>query len=279
MIYYNDFDQKSIAWLNELIKEGLIPKGRVDGRPIQEVNNYELFGYTTAHFFAGIGGWAHALQLAGWPQGLPVWTGSCPCQPFSAAGRRKGIEDERHLWPFFRELIAKCAPPVIFGEQVASKLGREWLAGVRADLETLGYAVGAADLCAAGVGAPHIRQRLFWVAVAKGIGLQESREKQGYSSEAPSGDDGMGNASRSGLHRDNRREPGQEPKNRHSWSDSLFIYCRDKKYRRVPLEPSLFPLAPRIQGRVGLLRGAGNAIVPQVAAEFIKAVNEVLHLY
>src|SRR5690606_5734874 len=98
----------------------------------------------------------------------PVWTGSCPCQPYSSAGARKGDDDPRALWWAWRWLIDQCRPAVIFGEQVASKDGREWLSGVRADLEAMGYVVGAADLCAAGVGAPHIRQRLFWVACAAG---------------------------------------------------------------------------------------------------------------
>src|SRR5208283_3474462 len=67
-------------------------------------------------------------------------------------------------WPAFFRLIAQCMPPIVFGEQTAGKDGREWLAGVRADLEALGYACGCADLCSASVGAPHIRQRLHWVA-------------------------------------------------------------------------------------------------------------------
>ena len=67
-------------------------------------------------------------------------------------------------WPAFHRLIAERRPPTVFGEQVAGKDGREWLAAVRADLERLGYACGAADMPAAGVGAPHIRQRLWWVA-------------------------------------------------------------------------------------------------------------------
>ena len=93
-----------------------------------------------------------------------MWTGSCPCQPFSVAGKGKGTDDERHLWPALFRLIRECRPSIVFGEQVTSKAGREWFAGVRADLEGVGYGAAAADLCAAGVGAPHIRQRLYWVA-------------------------------------------------------------------------------------------------------------------
>ncbi|WP_310620141.1 DNA cytosine methyltransferase [Flexibacterium corallicola] len=121
-------------------------------------------------FFAGIGGWSYALQLAGWPEDRPVWTGSCPCQPFSVAG--KGAQDERHLWPVFFSHIKECNPPVIFGEQVASKAGLEWLDTVQADLETEDYATGAADLCAASVKAPHVRQRLYWLGHSDSQGLQ-----------------------------------------------------------------------------------------------------------
>ncbi len=162
--YYNEFDPYAAAWLRNLIAAGLIPAGDVDERSIVDVQPGDLDGYGQCHFFAGIGGWPEALRLAGWPDDRPVWTGSCPCQPFSVAGKGRGEADERHLWPEFRRLIAERRPATVFGEQVASKSGRLWLAGVRADLEAVGYAVGAADLCAAGIGAPHIRQRLFWVA-------------------------------------------------------------------------------------------------------------------
>lgn len=164
MNYYNEHDPKAAAWLRGLIKQGLIPAGEVDERSIEDVTPAELANFTQCHFFAGIGGWPLALQYAGWSPSKPIWTGSCPCQPFSQAGQGKGIVDERHLWPAFKWHIEQRKPPVVIGEQVASADGREWLAGVRADLEDLGYAVGAADLCAAGVGAPHIRQRLYWVA-------------------------------------------------------------------------------------------------------------------
>ena len=85
--YYNEHDPKAAAWLRELIKAGLIPDGDVDERSIAEVKPDELRHYTQCHFFAGIGGWSLALQLAGWSADKPVWTGSCPCQPFSAAGK------------------------------------------------------------------------------------------------------------------------------------------------------------------------------------------------
>lgn len=164
MNYYNEFDHFAADWLENLIAAELIPAGTVDRRSIKDVQPDDLRGYTQCHFFAGIGGWAEALRLAGWDG--PCWTGSCPCQPFSAAGKRAGVDDERHLWPEFYRLISQCCPAIVFGEQVASKDGREWLAGVFADLESLGYAAAGADLCAAGIGAPHIRQRLWWVADA-----------------------------------------------------------------------------------------------------------------
>lgn len=165
--YYNEFDPKAAAWLRVLITKNLIPSGEVDERPIQQVSPDDLKPFTQCHFFAGIGGWPYALRLAGWPDNRPVWTGSCPCQPFSVAGKGKGVADDRHLWPVFRSLIEQSKPDEIFGEQVASAAGRDWLAGVQVNLEDLGFIVGAGDYCSAGVNAPNIRQRLFWVAHSK----------------------------------------------------------------------------------------------------------------
>ena len=146
--YYNELDPKAAAWLRELIKRGLIADGDVDETDIRDVDPDRLGRYTQCHFFAGIGGWSLGLRLAGWPDDRPVWTGSCPCQPFSAAGRRAGVADERHLWPHWHHLISQCQPAIVFGEQVASKDGLGWLDIVHADMEATGYAFGAADLCA-----------------------------------------------------------------------------------------------------------------------------------
>lgn len=175
--YYNENDKFAAAWLRELITAGLIAPGDVDERSIVDVRADDLAGYTQCHFFAGIGVWSYALRNAGWPDHKTVWTGSCPCQPFSAAGKRKGAADERHLWPELYRLINECRPAAIFGEQVASKDGLAWLDTVQADLENSHYAFGAADLCAASVGAPHIRQRLWFVAQRLGNSSGERLER------------------------------------------------------------------------------------------------------
>lgn len=344
MNYYNEFDPKAAAWLRELMAAGHIPKGEIDTRSITDVQPSDLRGYIQCHFFAGIGGWSYALRLAGWPDDRPVWTGSCPCQPFSAAGRQMGRHDPRHLWPAFRRIINQCKPPVVFGEQVASAAGRLWLSGVFSDLEVMGYAAAGADLCAAGVGAPHIRQRLYWVADAKhserrtlnvdredGCDRQDSRREEAHGKSGACGKI-CGLADANGRHASAERiqrgrQHGQQQEGSHfgrleyasrvgrqqrwsksggrsavggcgfvglgdtneqgpqgrnerghctnklsAWTPSVALACTDGKSRRT--EPGIFPLAHGVSGRVGLLRGYGNAIVPQVAAEFIQAFQE-----
>ena len=280
MVYYNEFDKFASQWLRNLIKAGHLPKGDVDDRPIQKVEPQDLEGYDQCHFFAGIGGWPLALSLAGWPDDKPVWTGSCPCQPFSQAGRRRGFADERHLFPIWRELIAKRKPTKIFGEQVASADGRLWLDRVRLDLEALGYAVGAADLCAAGFDAPHIRQRLYWVADGESErwkrGEAPAREDRRGFAENDSFDGRMANPI--GIGRRGRSDGNKtgndgeiQAKGRSGGERRIFEQrCgQDGITRRI--EPGLSPLVDGFPGRVGRLRAYGNAIVPQVAVEFIMA--------
>lgn len=163
-VYYNEIDKFCCAWIRELIKMGMIPDGEIDNRSIADVSPDDLNGFTQCHFFAGIGGWAYALKLAGWPENKEVWTGSCPCQPFSSAGMRKGVDDERHLWPEFYRLISARRPITVIGEQVSGKDARTWWDIVYNDLEKAGYARGAINTCACSTGAPHIRQRLYWMA-------------------------------------------------------------------------------------------------------------------
>ena len=310
--YYNEIDPAAAAWLRELIAWGHIAPGEVDERSIEDVHPSDLRGFAQCHFFAGIGGWSLALRMAGWPDGRPVWTGSCPCQPFSAAGKGAGFSDERHLWPAFHWLIGQCEPPVVFGEQVASKDGLQWLDLVHADLEASGYAVEAADLCAAGVGAPHIRQRLYWVADANYPGLEGRRQPgRGRTAECAAGSGGLvggladlhgsgctprgeglaplGHGPTAGADRGADQDGPTRPTDGF-WRAADWLGCRDGRWR--PVEPGTFPLVDGLHrglvpsSRIGMeidaqktaeasvmrLRGYGNAIVPQVAAEFIRSM-------
>lgn len=379
--YYNDNDPGAAEWLRELIRAGEIPEGDVDERSILDIRPSDLAGYRRVHFFAGIGGWAEALRLAEWPDDVPVWTGSPPCQPLSVAGKRLGRDDPRHLAPHFCSLVRAARPGLLFGEQVASadvfgktaKPSRSntgnppqwaWIDDLSDRLEAARYAVGANDFPSAGVGAPHIRQRtLFgaasheWLADSDSLGwigrwsvgagrrdepanirsdgrlvhgqlsAPERQRQHGWQGlreqEAarpagrcladrlePAGSDagvlrggavgGVGNAimprrqpesngrgsygsgmeqagrvseqlGQAGIH--TNPEPPAGPTNGF-WSDSDWLLCRDGKWR--PAQSSIFPLAHGVQGRVGMLRGAGNAINPHAAAQFIRAFREAL---
>ncbi len=186
--FYNEFDPKAAAWIRELIAMGEIAPGVVDHRSITEIQPHELNGHTHHHFFAGIAGWAKALDLAGWDRDRPVWSASLPCQPFSVAGQQRGAADDRNLWPAFFRLVCEHRPECIFGEQVAQAIGFDWLDGISADLEAEGYAVGAHVLGACAVGAPHRRQRLYWVAYAKHAERRSKLQEHGDTH----GRDGLG---------------------------------------------------------------------------------------
>ena len=302
--YYSEFDPFAAAWLRELIKQGLIADGIVDERSIVEVNPEDLKEFTQCHFFAGIGVWSYALRQSGWEDDRPVWTGSCPCQPFSSAGKNKGFDDERHLWPEFYRLIKECRPATCFGEQVASKPGLAWLDNVQADLEDANYAFGSADLCAAGVGAPHIRQRLYWVSHSTSTRLERpTRESvQGGSDRSTSNCSAIGVADTKGTRRgilnaenlwtpnaqvNTSTDSSNSPINKQQrptserpgpangfWRDADWLLCRDGKWRAV--EPGTFPLAHGSPARVGRLRGYGNAINAEQAKAFIKAYMEIM---
>lgn len=260
--YYNEKDTKAAAWLRELIKENVIAPGYVDERSIEDVRPSDLQGFTQCHFFAGIGVWSYALRGAGWPDDRPVWTGSCPCQPFSNAGKGHGVADERHLWPALFHLITQRRPVAFLGEQVSSQDGLAWLDVVHADLEAAGYAVGAFDPCAAGIGAPHIRQRLYFVADDERTGLQaradaDVRGALGHDEGRLAVESGVGGL----LY-------GPGPTNGF-WRDADWVFCRDDKWR--PVEPGVEPLAHGAPARVGRLRGYGNAIVAPLAEAFISS--------
>ncbi len=294
--YYNEIDPYAAQWLRNLMAEGWITKGDVDERSIEDVRPDDLAGYDRLHFFAGVAVWDYALNQAGWGR-RGVWTGSCPCQPFSAAGKGAGFADERHLWPAFHHLIRQCRPATVLGEQVASKDGLAWFDIVQADLEGEGYTCGAVDTCAAGFGAPHIRQRLYWVGHSNNEGLAQRERVAGVPGRALGGIEGQA-AERASIHagglgQSNSNGCGESggasaatmgqrdtagadggfggtgPTNG-LWADADWIFCRDGKWR--PVESGTFPLVDGASTRVVRLRGYGNAIVAPQAQAFIEAV-------
>lgn len=221
--YYNENDPLTAKWLRGLIQAKLVTEGDVDTRSIADVHPTDLQGYTQCHFFAGIGGWAYALRLAGWPDDQQIWTGSCPCQPFSSASHGKGGNEssEKHLWPFWAPLIYASRPRIVFGEQVATAKG--WFDSVCDDMEAMGYQVGAAVLPACSVGQDHERYRLYFV--------------------------------------------GDSDRNRES---SMSFHAETPRVSRGSRVPRKLAKAYGVSRRVAL-RGYGNAIVPQVAAQFVEA--------
>lgn len=221
MNYYNENELYTVEWLRNLIREKHIAPGIVDERSIMDVKPNDLKGFTQCHFFAGIGGWSLALRLAGWPDDRPIWTGSCPCQPFSAAGKGLGFLDERDLWPAWYWLISQRRPTVIFGEQVSRAIGKNWLDRMCTDLEGIDYACGAFVAPACAVNAPHGRDRLWFVADsdsstcgqgdsinARGVDRINEKSRPGFSGDCRSipigtgleGFDGNGNG---------RNQPGR----------------------------------------------------------------------
>lgn len=159
---YNEHDDYAADWLEHSIEEGLIAHGKVDRRSIRDVEAKDYKGFSQVHLFAGVGIWSAALRLAGYPDDRRVGTISCPCQPFSAAGKGLGFSDPRHLWPDAFRLTRELGIDVLFGEQAPT--AGHWIDLVSADLESIGYAFGAPIVPAAGFGGAHIRQRFYWVA-------------------------------------------------------------------------------------------------------------------
>ncbi len=302
-IYYNEFDLKKAAMLKQLMGDGHIPEGDIDTRSIKEVKANEIRHYRQAHFFAGIGLWTYALKLAEWPSDRPVWTGSCPCQPFSSAGRKKGAGEDRHLWPYWHRLIKECQPSEIFGEQVASAIAYGWLDTVAHDLEEKNYSIAAAVLPACAVGSPSARNRLWFVA--KSAINDDYRDSSEFSSPQQStsiqrprqirhaepssagfmGDPELYGFSASDLggrdvenvYRSAQRTLCPEQFERAGpavdvpklWRDTTWLACPDGRYRSI--KPGIRLLVNGYPHHDAIIHAIGDGIVPQVAAEFIKA--------
>lgn len=283
--YYNEIDPYAAQWLRNLIEAGHIAAGVVDERSIEDVTPNDLRGFTQCHFFAGVGVWSYALRQAGWRDDQPVWTGSCPCQPFSAAGKGNGFDDERHLWPAFQYLIEKCKPQHIFGEQVAAGNANAWFDLVQADLEGMGYAFGLTPFTATSIGAPHIRERAYWVAHADSQQQRPVSINGSSNVYVPAGR--FESAAENSGFCGNLRPLEVNG----FWRDADWLFCRDGSWR--PVESGTFPLVARFakdlghgksslralagRNRTGRLKGYGNAINAEAARHFIEAYMEAIY--
>lgn len=111
---------------------------------------------------------------------IDILTGGFPCQPYSSAGKRKGKDDERHLWPEMLRTIREVAPRYVVGENVLGLTN--WNGGVvfdevHSDLEFEGYEVAAVVIPAAAVNAPHGRDRVWFVARRVDAGNADNNQR------------------------------------------------------------------------------------------------------
>ena len=219
---------------------------------------------------------------------LDILSGGFPCQPFSVAGKRKGSEDERHLWPEMLRVIRECQPRWVVGENVRGLVN--WSDGlvfeeVCSDLEALGYSVQSFIIPACATGAPHRRDRVWIVAHSDNFGtrprLGEIQSKDGEISkrnnDAQPSDTSSRNAPDTDSARtrqDNRKgESGQlnQKSERNDWENFPTIppVCGGDDGLPKELDGITFP-----KWRRESIKAYGNAIVPQVAHRIFESIKE-----
>jgi DNA (cytosine-5)-methyltransferase 1 len=224
---------------------------------------------------------------------IDILTGGFPCQPFSHAGKRKGTDDSRYLWPEMLTTIRILKPSFVIGENVTGLVSMEngkTLDGILADLENEGYTTEQFIIPACAIGAWHRRDRIWIVGrrifsnSVNGTNRTirgESREKKGVSCECRqtrlsrkscgTGGEIFPDCNNQGLQgREETRNIGGIREERDQQS-KRYSECFGGAYWQS--EPSVGRVANGIPNRVDRLKGLGNAIVPQVAFELFKAIG------
>ena len=176
--------------------------------------------------------------------GIDIITGGYPCQPFSEAGKRKGEHDERHLWPEMFRVIKQSRPTWIVAENVVGHVTMG-LDSVLNDLDTEGYTTRPLIIPACAVDSPHRRDRVWILAYAEG-----KRRDNGHD----------------------RKNKWEDDRKKHTLTDKSGAFGW-METRRWPREPDISRVANGVPDRVDRNKSLGNAIVPQVAYEILRAIS------
>ena len=223
---------------------------------------------------------------------IEILTGGFPCQPYSTAGRRLGKEDDRHLWPFMLDAIRSIQPQWVVGENVRGIVN--WSDGlvfeeVQVDLETEGYEVQAFILPAAGVGAPHRRDRVWFVAYAnhgndgRNTGKNEGESKEERVSEW----DKVRKSTESSEVFGDVAHTDKPRKRQNNWFRESRFFNETIEVGNWENFPTQSPICggddefpPELDGitfpkwRRGSIKGYGNAVVPALVYEIFKTIEE-----
>jgi DNA (cytosine-5)-methyltransferase 1 len=265
------------------------------------------FGQKVLHYY-----WPEAEQFTDitksdftkYANRIDILTGGFPCQPYSMAGKRLGKEDERHLWPEMLRAIREIQPTWIVGENVFGLIN--WNGGmvfdeVQADLEAQGYEVQPYVLPAAAVNAPHRRDRVWFVA--------KNTNKDGWRSEQWKEQSSVGQQRNFGAGDNERiRADNEEVRNaadtefgnlENKWNGERCVGEKNSrqsaggfKHGNIQANWCTFPtsqptlcngddgLSPQLDSitfskwRNESIKAGGNAIVPQVALQIFKAIEQ-----
>ncbi len=209
---------------------------------------------------------------------VDVICGGFPCQPFSAAGKRCGAEDDRNLWPEFRRIVEEVRPRWVVAENVPGLI-KLYLDTVLSDLEGLGYTTGQVVIPAVAFDAPHRRDRLWIVANSDTAGLEKRQSKSSHNgTKQPAIKRGSAMANTSGAKSNgwhNGAEWGQRGQGNASQNGGSGGRVEDVGW---PIEPPVGRVAHGIPRRVDRLRALGNAVVPQAAEHIGRLIIEVEQL-
>lgn len=211
---------------------------------------------------------------------VDIISGGFPCQPFSVAGKQKGKEDDRYLWPEMLRVIREMQPAFVVGENVVGIVNMA-LDQVLTDLENEGYTCELFIIPACAVNAPHRRDRVWIIAHSDQIRCDLRELKgQGVQREDQTRDEAntsiASNATRrqlSGAEQARNIQP--EEKETHTRSTRGSVLGRPRDWSDWPTQPGVCGRDDGIPHRVDRIKGLGNSIVPEVALEIFLAIKQI----